>query len=51
MSSQLVIPYLVFSAVLMRALLVRVQIAPPVCNRCGRKQERSQLGEAICRCH
>jgi len=50
-TGQLLIPYLVFSAVLMRALLVRARIAPPVCLRCGLKQERSQLGESICRCH
>jgi hypothetical protein len=51
MSSQLVVPYLVLWAALMRALLVRAQIAPPLCARCGRKLERSQLGEQICRCH
>jgi hypothetical protein len=50
-SSQLVVPYLVLWAALMRALLVRAQIAPPLCGRCGLKLERSQLGETICRCH
>ena len=42
---------MVLWAVLMRALLVRAQIAPPLCGRCGLKLERSQLGESICRCH
>jgi hypothetical protein len=51
MSSQLVVPYLVLWAALMRALLVRARIAPPLCARGGQKLERSQLGEQICRCH
>jgi hypothetical protein len=51
MTSQLVVPYLVLWAALMRALLVRAQIAPPLCARCGLKLERSQLGEKICRCN
>jgi hypothetical protein len=51
MSSQMVVPYLVLWATLMRALLVRAQIAPPVCGRCGLKLERSQLGESICSGH
>ena len=50
MSGQLLVPYLVLWAVLMRALLVRAQIAPPLCARCGLKLERSQLGEQICSC-
>ena len=51
MSAQFLLPYLVFSAALMRALLVRARIAPPICGRCGLKLERSSLGETICRCH
>jgi hypothetical protein len=51
MTTQLLLPYLVFWAVLMRALLVRARIAPPLCGRCGLKLERSALGETICRCH
>jgi hypothetical protein len=51
MSSQLFVPYMVLWATLMRALLVRARIAPPLCARCGMKLERSTLGEAICRCH
>jgi hypothetical protein len=50
MSAQLLVPYLVFWATLMRALLVRAQIAPAMCGRCGLKLERSQLGESVCRC-
>jgi len=50
-TGQFVVPYMVFWAALMRALLVRAQIAPALCGRCGLKLERSQLGESICRCH
>jgi hypothetical protein len=50
MTAQLLPTYLVFWATLMRALLVRAQIAPPLCGRCGLKLERSALGESICRC-
>ena len=45
MTAQLLVPYMVLWAVLMRALLVRAKIAPPMCARCGLKLERSQLGE------
>jgi hypothetical protein len=51
MSAQLLLPYLVFWAALMRALLVRARIVPPICGRCGLKLEQSSLGETICRCH
>jgi hypothetical protein len=51
MSTQLLVPYLVLWAALMRALLVRAHIVPPICGRCGLKLERSKLGETICRCH
>ena len=50
MSGQLLLPYLALWASLMRALLVRAQIAPPLCARCGLKLERSELGETICAC-
>jgi len=50
MTAQLLVPYMVLWAVLMRALLVRAKIAPPMCARCGLKLERSQLGEAVCHC-
>jgi hypothetical protein len=51
MTSQFFVPYMVFWAALMRALLVRARIAPPLCARCGLKLERSQLGETICSGH
>jgi hypothetical protein len=50
MSGQLLLPYMALWASLMRALLVRARIAPPLCGRCGLKLERSELGETICRC-
>lgn len=50
MSGQLLLPYVVLWASLMRALLVRARIAPPLCGRCGLKLERSELGETICSC-
>jgi hypothetical protein len=51
MTGQILVPYFVLWATLMRALLVRAKIAPAMCARCGLKLERSQLGEQICRCH
>jgi hypothetical protein len=50
-TGQLLVPYFVLWATLMRALLVRAKIAPAMCARCGLRMERSQLGEQICRCH
>ena len=35
---------------LLRALLVRAQLAAPLCARCGLKYEREFLGERVCRC-
>jgi hypothetical protein len=46
----LVVPYLLFWATLLRALLVRAQVLAPLCPRCGLKYEREFLGEPICRC-
>ena len=51
MSWQLVPAYFVLWAVLFRALLVRAQLIPPSCRRCGMQFERRQLGEPVCRCH
>jgi hypothetical protein len=50
MNGQLLVPYLVLWAVLLRTLLVKARIAPALCARCGLKLERSQLGEQICSC-
>ena len=50
MTGQLLVPYMVLWAALMRALLARARIAPAMCARCGLKLERSQLGENVCRC-
>ena len=46
----LAIPYLVLWVAMMRALLVRAQILPPTCNRCGQPFERRELGEVVCSC-
>lgn len=46
----LAIPYLVLWAAMMRALLVRAQILPATCSRCGRPYERRDLGEPVCAC-
>jgi hypothetical protein len=46
----LAIPYLVLWTAMMRALLVRAQILPPTCARCGRRYERRDLGEPVCSC-
>jgi hypothetical protein len=48
------LPLLVFVllwATLMRALLVRAQVLPPTCARCGLPFERRALGERVCQCH
>ena len=47
----LAVPYLAFGAALMRALLVRADVLPPTCARCGLRYERRNLGERVCRCH
>jgi hypothetical protein len=49
-SPALLIPYLAFWAALMRALLVRAELLPPTCARCGLRFERRHLGETICAC-
>jgi hypothetical protein len=49
-SQYFILPYLVLSAALIRALLVRAKVAPPSCRRCGRAFERRMLGEPVCRC-
>jgi hypothetical protein len=46
----LVLPYLVLWSVLMKALLVRAQLVPQACARCGLKTERRELGERVCTC-
>jgi hypothetical protein len=46
----LAIPYLILWAAMMRALLVRAQVLPATCNRCGRPYERRDLGDAVCSC-
>ena len=50
MSAQILLPYLVLWATLMRALFVRSHLVPPTCTRCGLKLERRALGERICSC-
>jgi hypothetical protein len=42
--------YIALWATLMRALLVKVQVLPATCARCGLRIERQALGEPICRC-
>ena len=49
-SPALVLPYLALWATLMRALLVRAEVLPPTCARCGLRYERGQLGEVVCSC-
>ena len=36
--------------VLIRTLLVRHQVLPPTCRRCGLPLERTRMGTRICRC-
>jgi hypothetical protein len=49
-SAAFVVPYLVLWTALMRALLVRAEVLPPTCTRCGLKYERRHMGEVVCRC-
>jgi hypothetical protein len=49
-SFDFVLPYFVLWGALVRALLVKAQIAPKSCGRCGRLFERRALGEPVCRC-
>jgi hypothetical protein len=49
-SVQLLLPYFVLWATLMRGLLVAAKIVPPLCARCGLVLERRQLGDPVCRC-
>jgi uncharacterized Zn finger protein (UPF0148 family) len=46
----LVLAYFVFWAALVQALLVRAELLPPACGRCGLKLTRKHLGDAICSC-
>jgi hypothetical protein len=50
MTGSLVLPYFVLWATLMKALLVKANIVPPSCARCGHTLERRELGEPVCRC-
>ncbi|MGB2875962.1 MAG: hypothetical protein WBB76_10885 [Gaiellaceae bacterium] len=49
-SPVLVLPYVALLAAMMRALLVRADILPPTCGRCGLRYERRHLGELVCSC-
>ena len=51
MAAQLIVPYFVLWASLMRGLLVAAKVVPPSCGRCGLLLERRDLGEPVCRCH
>jgi hypothetical protein len=46
----MILPYFVLWATLMKALLVKANLVPASCGRCGRKLERRELGEPICGC-
>jgi hypothetical protein len=50
MTGTFVLPYFVLWATLMKALLVKANLVPPSCARCGQKLERRQLGDSVCRC-
>jgi hypothetical protein len=49
-SPVLVVPYLAFWVALMRAMLVRAEVLPPTCARCGLRFERGHLGDRVCSC-
>jgi hypothetical protein len=45
-----VVAYLGLFVTVMRAFLVRAQLLPATCSRCGLRFERKRLGENVCRC-
>jgi hypothetical protein len=49
-TGQFVLGFVLLWATLMRGLLVRARLLPPTCARCGRRYERSVLGERVCTC-
>jgi hypothetical protein len=51
MTPALLPSYAMLWLALLRALLVRARVLPATCGRCGRRFEREQLGDAVCRCH
>ena len=50
MSGSLLALYVTLAAVLMRAVLVKLNTLPPSCARCGLPRERRFLGERNCAC-
>ena len=50
-SATLLAPWAMLWVVLIRGLLIRAQILPPMCPRCGQPRERARMGQTICRCH
>jgi hypothetical protein len=49
-SGTLLAPWAMLWIVLIRTLLVRHQLLPPTCSRCGLPLERTRIGTRICRC-
>ena len=44
------LPYLVFWAVSMQAILVWARVVPPSCAHCGRPFEIRYSGQPVCTC-
>ena len=51
MSAPFLVGYAFLWATLMRALLVKAQVLPATCSRCGLLFERRALGEPVCSGH
>jgi hypothetical protein len=51
MSAPFLFGYAVLWTTLMRALLVKANVLPATCARCGRLFERRALGQPVCTCH
>jgi len=49
-SGILLAPWAMLWIVLIRTLLVRHQLLPHTCRRCGLPLERTRTGTSICRC-
>jgi len=50
MHTPLVLCLVLFWGTLMRALLVKADLLPATCARCGLRLERRALGEPVCGC-
>jgi hypothetical protein len=51
MHGPILVCYFAVWTTLLRALLVKAELLPATCSRCGLPFERSALGQPVCTCH